>query len=151
LDEENEMKKTLYVFIILAVALPLLAEEKTYSASKVKDVMHGQIKAEGTTALILVSGLREGRKEEVLELLESQIDFAIVQVWNRAQDLKGDARQAELDWLRGIEEYRSKHPRKVEARIDFGKAEQIRQITAETREKAQEILEKLEPSNKTNP
>ena len=71
--------------------------------------------ADAAEARILLTELRDGRVTNALELLETQMDTAIIQIDQSLAKVPGPERDTALAILQLLKEYRTTHPRQQEA------------------------------------
>ncbi len=118
------MKKLISSLVVLVVLVVIVAakagdtKQKHYSQSDINSLLLSLGRGEALGAMIVLTELREGRTNRALESLEFQIDNGVISAWHHAKLLTGKQKQEQLEFLRTIKAYRSKHPRKKEAKLE---------------------------------
>jgi hypothetical protein len=98
--------------------------------------------ADAAEARILLTELREGRVTNAVELLETQMDTAIIQIDRSLAKVSGPERDTALAILRFLKEYRTAHPRQREAVLREVTKEDAEELARGTQE-ASRILSNL--------
>ena len=55
--------------------------------------------------------LYEGRKVHAIEILEADVDYAVMASWRRLQEIVGEDLKSEIRFLETVKDFRQKYPR----------------------------------------
>ena len=98
--------------------------------------------AEALAARIILDELRAGRIEVALELLEQRLDTSVLLVDKFADKAEPIQKTNAVESLRIVQQYRLRHPRKLEAAIGIKEGEDSL-LRHQTQDKVKKILDKI--------